>query len=774
MRGFLILFLVQSAASHALCPRVSSAATNGLLALCDSTKDGKITACELSWCITRGAWGGAACGSHTDCDTAEIDECPSTELGHVPTAAELIYTYDTNHDHMLDAAELAAAAPRVLLAVLTTREGSAMTEKLEPLRYVFEGTVAVDEHAGHNHRRSSGSRRQGHDHGHGEEEEHEHEHEHEPEHGFDFMDIDETTLTELWTKFSITPFGTIEEAHDHEHEHEEEHEHEHEEEDHTGHNHRRSAKPTQVSSARLSLHPAVRAAKGSNALKLAKSTGFHGAVRSATTSALSVVNSIRSYVRPALVAALYTSISAVRGEDMDLGKNPKLGAYSAAYANASSSRLRGARAAEDEEEHDHDHGPPCLSGPDAFKAADLDNSGHLTVLELPVALGNLLRCIMGDEAHDHGSTCSRPSTAEAWFATFIATVIISLISVVGILVVPMGSFLRYALRLLVSFAVGALLADVLLHIIPHTLPINVKEDSEGDHSGHDHSAPISKGSMYGRLVLMCGSIWVFFLFERLVRLLAGGSHGHTSFHEDSANGGDHHGKHDPSNTVTTDLVSGGGGALDLNDKKRIKCDAKFGSRAWLYHVLLGPVYFARSDGKTPSFWKGELAPVAYVNLFSDGIHNFVDGITLGVAFTKDFDLGVTTAIAILFHEIAQEFGDFAILLSAGMAKWQAVLANLACACLAIIGGFVGCAIGSGGDDVATWVLCFGAGGFLYIALSAMLPELVDPPAGSGDKASFKNFFSWRFWRDVVLDTLGFSIGIVVLWIIAVTENHGDC
>ena len=42
----------------------------------------------------------------------------------------------------------------------------------------------------------------------------------------------------------------------------------------------------------------------------------------------------------------------------------------------------------------------------------------------------------------------------------------------------------------------------------------------------------------------------------------------------------------------------------------------------------------------------------------DGVHNFVDGLAIGVAFTVTWQTGVSTAIAVFVHELAHEFGRF--------------------------------------------------------------------------------------------------------------------
>src|SRR3990167_736144 len=66
----------------------------------------------------------------------------------------------------------------------------------------------------------------------------------------------------------------------------------------------------------------------------------------------------------------------------------------------------------------------------------------------------------------------------------------------------------------------------------------------------------------------------------------------------------------------------------------------------------------------------------YLNIIGDSVHNFIDGVVIAAAFVTDFNLGIITATAILFHEIPQEIGDLAVLIRAGFARKKAVVANL--------------------------------------------------------------------------------------------------
>lgn len=110
-------------------------------------------------------------------------------------------------------------------------------------------------------------------------------------------------------------------------------------------------------------------------------------------------------------------------------------------------------------------------------------------------------------------------------------------------------------------------------------------------------------------------------------------------------------------------------------------------------------------------------------LLGDGLHNFVDGVLIAAAFLIDTTLGVTTAAAIVAHEIPQEVGDFMVLLQAGFSRTRAFLLNLAASLTSVAGGVIGYLALEGARAALPYVLMLAAASFIYIAIADLIPEL---------------------------------------------------
>ncbi len=115
--------------------------------------------------------------------------------------------------------------------------------------------------------------------------------------------------------------------------------------------------------------------------------------------------------------------------------------------------------------------------------------------------------------------------------------------------------------------------------------------------------------------------------------------------------------------------------------------------------------------------------LASLILISDGLHNFLDGIIIGVSYLVSIEVGIATTLAIIAHEIPQEIGDFGILIYAGFKRSTALLYNLLSALTAIAGAGLVLIFGSFSEQLIPKIIPFAAGVFIYIASSDLVPEL---------------------------------------------------
>lgn len=113
----------------------------------------------------------------------------------------------------------------------------------------------------------------------------------------------------------------------------------------------------------------------------------------------------------------------------------------------------------------------------------------------------------------------------------------------------------------------------------------------------------------------------------------------------------------------------------------------------------------------------------YLNLVANCTDNFTHGLAIAASYMASPLVGALTTLAIICHEIPHEVGDFAILLQSGFHSHAAAKAQI----ITASGGMVGVVMGLLAEEVGqctSWMLPFTAGGFLYIALISIVPELL--------------------------------------------------
>jgi len=116
-------------------------------------------------------------------------------------------------------------------------------------------------------------------------------------------------------------------------------------------------------------------------------------------------------------------------------------------------------------------------------------------------------------------------------------------------------------------------------------------------------------------------------------------------------------------------------------------------------------------------------PFTRLILYGDSIHNFIDGLIIAGSFIISIPFGILTSILIISHELPQELGDFGVLVYGGFTKTKALLYNFLAQLTAIFGGLIGFYF-LAAKEYAIFLLPFAAGGFIYIAIKDLVPEVL--------------------------------------------------
>ncbi len=119
----------------------------------------------------------------------------------------------------------------------------------------------------------------------------------------------------------------------------------------------------------------------------------------------------------------------------------------------------------------------------------------------------------------------------------------------------------------------------------------------------------------------------------------------------------------------------------------------------------------------------EIHSVVYLTIVGDALHNFLDGVAIAAAFLISIPVGMATATAVIFHEIPQEIGQFAILVHGGWSRKKALLYNFFSALTAIAGALLVLVFAQDFQEAPAVLLGLSAASFIYIAMSDLIPEL---------------------------------------------------
>uniref|UniRef100_A0A0R3RZL9 Zinc/iron permease n=1 Tax=Elaeophora elaphi TaxID=1147741 RepID=A0A0R3RZL9_9BILA len=271
---------------------------------------------------------------------------------------------------------------------------------------------------------------------------------------------------------------------------------------------------------------------------------------------------------------------------------------------------------------------------------------------------------------------------ESLFYGFTSISIISLLSLTGLIFLPIikGKWRNRWMQMFIALAASTMSSDALLHILP-------QESEDEAFTSDDHS-------MLLKMTAVIGAVYILYMLEFISALPIWKRKTKTS-------------------KITMTTVLPQNGWSDRENESRNSIDN--GHHGALSGIADEPVLMCG------------LKSAAFVIVFGDAIHNFIDGIAVGASFAISNQVGAATSIAVACHELPHELGhnfvlfkfqripgDFAVLIESGLSVPRAMILNFLSALTAFAGLFIGLAA-IRVDSAVEILLAITAGMFLYVA-----------------------------------------------------------
>lgn len=271
-----------------------------------------------------------------------------------------------------------------------------------------------------------------------------------------------------------------------------------------------------------------------------------------------------------------------------------------------------------------------------------------------------------------------------------------------------------SLSIMVAFAVGGLMGDTLFHLLPE---IFLGEDDL--EKARFVLVEPNRNLLLGVAILV--GFMTFVAMDKGLRIATGGDGGH-----DHGHGHSHSHTHENGNDAAKSTAIEGVDASGVKSRKKTNGTA-------------GEKEAAPEKELNQSVKLGGI-----LNMIADFTHNITDGLAMSASFYASPTVGATTTMAVFFHEIPHEVGDFALLVQSGFSKKAAMGAQFITAVGALLGTCIGIAVQEFGGGAASseplalnggiWgtslsygdlLLPFTAGTFLYVGTVAVIPELLE-------------------------------------------------
>ncbi|OCT99938.1 metal cation symporter ZIP8 [Xenopus laevis] len=350
---------------------------------------------------------------------------------------------------------------------------------------------------------------------------------------------------------------------------------------------------------------------------------------------------------------------------------------------------------------EHLHYNRCLSTEDIFsiyniKTDQITNATFETFC--PAILHQIFFHPCSFELQEENT--ERPSPAQVWGFSFLTVTIINLTSLLGLFLTPVikKPYFPKILTYFVGLAIGTLFSNAIFQLIPEAFGFDPKVDN-----------------YVPKAVAIFGGFYLLLFVERLLKLILNiygeGVHNHLDI--DQVPHQELQIESPASKLPNGGIVYSNPTVAEPNGVNHLEHTSKVSSKDSMEEV-----HCCKVLKWTPL---KNIGTLAWMITLSDALHNFIDGLAIGASFTLSNLQGLSTSIAILCEEFPHEFGDFAILINAGMSIPQALFFNFISACSCYIGLIFGILIGNNFEPSVIFGIAGGM--FLYIGLADMFPEM---------------------------------------------------
>lgn len=266
------------------------------------------------------------------------------------------------------------------------------------------------------------------------------------------------------------------------------------------------------------------------------------------------------------------------------------------------------------------------------------------------------------------NTKIQPTQGQAFLYGFVFSSLVSLISMVGIVILPFiktDGFMT-GLQFLVAMGAGSLFGTAVMILIPHAINLD-----------------ISHGYL-PKTVVFSVAIHLLYTIENIVRYM-----------------------------------------LDKRKEKHYDVEKN------TFPMIQRPEPHGHAHSHVSAvqdFLSGEINTTNTVNsvgwmvIFGDALHNFLDGVAMGAAFTVSMMSGISISLAIICEELPHELADVAILIHSGLKIKKAFFYNFLAALACYVGMVLGIFLGKL-TNASPWILASAGGLFLYISLGVIIPDM---------------------------------------------------